>query len=430
MKQHKPKHLTPDAPIVAIDLGTTAVRAMAARKQADGTFRILGSERIAVKTEKIFKEKGIVSNATEASNSIRTILRLLGNRIGMPEQLISAFVTIEGKGMQAVPVSAKRDQINRKHISQSLLNDMEKECKQKIEDRYPDYTVVGVEPILFILDDQEQDYPPEDEQKARWVEGKYIATLCQSLAVEKMQGSFDRANIVIEHKWASSEALITALTNEEDNREGCAIIHMGAQTTTLIIYKADQIKKVKTICLGGYHITHDIEAMHISFGNAEKIKQLYGKAAEKQVSHGQMLGIPSTAADEEKIKLPTTLLARIIQMRLYETVQPLMREINDHAAEISRIYVSGGGAMLDGVVDYLQEMTSLPVSFGTHADWLSMGETETEYFKPEYATLIGTLALGANYREQHHEEPLPQRPFTPGGFFGKRIIDLFTDTQQ
>lgn len=428
--QKKKKNTNSEPPIVAIDLGTTAVRAMAARKQQDGTLQILGLKRIAIRPDKVFKERGIISNASEAHVHIRNVLMELGEEIGMQEQLLSTFVTIEGKGMQVVTVSKKTNQINKKPISAALLEEMEQKCIEMIEDKNPEYTVVSIEPQSFILDDTEQTDIPDEGQAAQWVEGRYTATVCKKIAAEKLQGSFDRAIMIIENKWATSDALVTALTNEDDSEEGCAIINFGAQTTTLVIYKNSQILKVKTIPLGGYHITNDITAMNISFANAEKCKTIYGKASEKQITHSQTLAIPSTKTDE-KVKLSTTFLANIIQMRLYEIVHPIMKEINDCSDIIGKVYVSGGGAMLEGLTDYLQELTSLPVEFGTHSDWLSEDEHETEYFKPEYSILIGTLALGADYREKHKKATLPPPPF-PQKIKNKVetfVIDLFQQQQ-
>jgi cell division ATPase FtsA len=79
---------------------------------------------------------------------------------------------------------------------------------------------------------------------------------------------------------------------------------------------------------------------------------------------------------------------------------PLMEALNKETHPLKVLYVTGGGAMLQGVVEYIQSKTPLPTMFGSHAGWLSE-DTPDEYCQPQYASLVGTLLLAAEYRKAH-----------------------------
>ena len=58
--------------------------------------------------------------------------------------------------------------------------------------------------------------------------------------------------------------------------------------------------------------------------------------------------------------------------------------------------------MLNGMNEYVQRLTTLPVMYGSHAPWLTE-DTPDEYCAPNYSSLVGTLLLGSLYRETHPE---------------------------
>ncbi len=420
--KEKQKTLQNKGPLVAVDAGSASIRVMAAEQNSDSTLHILGVETLS-KARAI--EKGIITNSTEVGGAIRHLLTLLRNRIGMPSDttLSSAFVTLGGYKMQATKVVVKRDLLSRNAVPQSLLDTMLGECKSKIANHYPELVVISAEPIRYILDSGEQNEAPTIEQRTRYITIEYDVFVCQKEAVDKMIGSFERANVGIESSMARPQALLTALCNDDDMADGVAILDFGHQTTTLSIYKGEQFRMTQVVPLGGYHITRDIQDTQISFANAEAVKHRFGCALESSITQTQTLNIRSDKTPEGKVQLSTSLLARIIQARLEEIVKPLLRKVRDFQAgeTLSKIYVTGGGAMLREILPFIQQYTTIPVEYGSHADWLEI-EVEDEFYQPQYAALIGTLVEGATYREEHQHEALPKVKFWD------RLKDKFTDT--
>ena len=168
--------------------------------------------------------------------------------------------------------------------------------------------------------------------------------------------------------------------------------------------------------VGGYDITRDIEQIGISLAYAEQLKCKYGYASADMVKTNHRFHIPAPELPEGEEVLLATELATIISSRLDQMLLPLLNDINKEAERYSVLYVTGGGAMLQGIVEYIQSKTPITVMYGSHAAWLTQ-DTPDEMCMPTYSSLVGTLLLGATYRATH---PLVKET-------GKRIIDILTE---
>mgnify|MGYP002624178773 FL=1 len=199
---------------------------------------------------------------------------------------------------------------------------------------------------------------------------------------------------------------------------------MGAQTTTITIYKNGRYLSCKTLPFGGENITNDISALGISIENAEKLKLRYGSAIEPKHKDDKTIRIRAVKEDEQPVLVKTSFLSKIITSRLNEIMRPILLELNEWDDQISKVYLTGGASKMADIVEYVQSFTALPVSYGSHADWLAAG-TDIEWQSPEYSALIGSLLLGAKYREQHPGKALNKTPIVKKGIL-ERLGDLFT----
>jgi cell division protein FtsA len=394
----KKRQILQSVPLVAVDLGSHGIRAMAAEMTTGGLLRILG-----VETSNKFEcvERGIVTNTSDAGFMINEVLKKLSNRVRV-EALPSAFVCVGGRTMQVVAVHSTRDQVRRKEIAQPLLDAMEVECKQKIEARNPDVAVLDLVPYFYKLDGVEQEHQPTENQRAALVEAHFIAFVGKKELEQKIVDSFNRSAKRLEHIYVRPDALMNAITTDEDMANGCAILDMGAQTTTLTVYKGNQYLYNKVVPLGGYDITRDIEQIGISLAYAEQLKCKYGYASADMVSTNHRFRLPAPTMPQGEVAVMATEIADIISARLEQMLTPLLDVLNAEASRFRVLYVTGGAAMLQGLVEYIQAKTSIPVMYGSHASWLTT-DTPDEMCMPTYSSLVGTLLLGADYRNKHPE---------------------------
>lgn len=415
-------------PLVAIDLGSGSVRAMAARRIAPDMFQVLGVEERPQKMGNVCVEQGIISQSSNAGYVIAEVLKLLANRIGEAE-LPTAFVSVGGQSMQIVAVHSRRDQVRRKEVSQALLDEMEQECKEKIELRNPEVAVLGLVPSFFKLDGVEQDELPRPDQRAALIEAHYIAFYGRKAIDTQLQKSFSQAGRSIEHVFVRPETLLSAFATCDGNSiltSGCAVLDMGAQTTSLTAYKGGQYLLNKVVPKGGYHITRMLEQQGIAFATAEVLKRKYGCAAPAYLAKNIRLRVPATPEMGGDIVFETRELAEAIELKLHEIIEPLLTELKKVESRIPTLYITGGASMMAGMAEYIQSQTSLRVQYGAH-DLLLHRDTEEKYFSPQYTSLVGTILLGQDYRDNHKDQPV-RKP----GFFEKMketTLDMFMDQQ-
>ena len=415
-------------PLVAIDLGSDSVRAMAARRMAPDLFQILGVEERPQKYGNVCVEQGIISQSSNAGYVIAEVLKLLANRIG-EDELPTAFVSVGGQSMQIVAVHSRRDQARKKEISQALLDEMEQECKEKIELRNPEVAVLGLVPSFFKLDGVEQDATPSPEQRAALVEAHYIAFFGRKAIDTQLQKSFSQAGRSIEHAFVRPECLLSAFATCDGNdilMDGCAVIDFGAQTTSFTAYKGGQYLINKVVPKGGYHISRMLEQQGMAFATAEVVKKQYGYASPDLVEKNARLRIPASPEIGGEMIITLQELAEVIELKLQEILAPIIDELRKVESRIKVLYITGGGSMMNGLAEYIQSLTSVSVEYGAH-NLLLHRNTDEKYLSPEYTSLVGTILLGQDYRDSHKNQPV-RKP----GFFARvkeSTLDMFIDQQ-
>ncbi|MBQ1859281.1 MAG: rod shape-determining protein [Paludibacteraceae bacterium] len=415
-------------PLVAIEMGSDSVRALAARRIAPDLFQVLGVEERPQKMGNVCVEQGIITQSSNAGYVIAEVLKLLANRIG-EEELPTAFVSVGGQSMQIVAVHSRRDQVRKKEISQALLDEMEQECKEKIELRNPEVAVLGLVPSFFKLDGVEQDDIPSPEQRAALVEAHYIAFYGRKAIDQQLQKSFSQAGRSIEHAFVRPECLLSAFATCDGNHvlmNGCAVIDFGAQTTSLTAYKGGQYLINKVVPKGGYHITRMLEQQGMSFATAEVLKKKFGCASPDLITKPVRLRVPASPEIGGDMIIASNELAAAIELKLQEILAPLLEELKKVEARVPTLYITGGGSMLQGMAEYIQSQTSLNVQYGAH-NLLLHRDTDDKYLSPQYTSLVGTILLGQDYRDSHKNQ-LVRKP----GFFDRvkeSTLDMFIDQE-
>ncbi len=415
-------------PLVAMDLGSESVRAMAARRIAPDLFQVLGVEERPQKLGNLCVEQGVITQSSNAGYVIAEVLKHLANCIGVDE-LPTAFVSLGGQSMQIVAVHSRRDQARKKEISQQLLDEMEMECKEKIELRNPEVAVLGLVPSYFSLDGVEQDEIPSPNQRAVLVEAHYIAFYGRKTIDIQLQKSFSQAARSIEHAFVRPETLLSAFATCDGNNvlvNGCAVLDFGAQTTSLSAYKGGQYLLNKVVPKGGYHITRMLEQQGMNFATAEVLKKKFGYASPDLIEKNVRLRVPALPEIGGDMVISSAELAEAIELKLREILSPLLDELKKVEERITTLYITGGASMLQGMEAYIQQQTTIHVQYGAH-NLLLHRDTDEKYLSPQYTSLVGTILLGQDYRDSHKNQ-LVRRP----NFFERMkesTLDMFIDQQ-
>ena len=120
------------------------------------------------------------------------------------------------------------------------------------------------------------------------------------------------------------------------------------------------------------------------------------------------------------------MLTEIINSRLDEILQEPLKILQKYEDTISVVYITGGASRLSCLDKYLGHLINIPVTYGSHADWLD-DDTPDMFFAPEYSALVGSILLARKYRKNH--QPLKEKK-TLGNKITTTLLDLFTYQDQ
>jgi type IV pilus assembly protein PilM len=220
-------------------------------------------------------------------------------------------------------------------------------------------------------------YPLEDPGDAPNVRGLLIAT--PKDAVLTSVQAIENAGLHVERVDLSTFALLRAAAYLDAQVE--AIVDIGAQVTSMVVHADGEPLIVRTVPRGGVEMTDAIATrLGIHTSEAEELKCRFGL-------HGD--GRPDAAGAVE------------------DAVRPLVNEIRssftylasgERQKRVTRLAISGGGALMPGLTEHLQQQLSVTVVIADSAarlrDTRRARQRGFDSFVSSAAVSIG-LTLGA-----------------------------------
>jgi cell division protein FtsA len=195
---------------------------------------------------------------------------------------------------------------------------------------------------------------------------------------------------------------------EDDKEFGASLVDVGAETTGLIIYQRGAVQHTAVFPLGGSHFTNDIAfGLRTPIPEAEKIKRSFGCASSASLSEamrGEMVEVPAVGGRAPR-QLSRQILCDILQPRAEEVLMHVADEIKDSGWSrqlSSGVVLTGGGALLDGMVEIAEQVFDAPVRIG-YPERDRFGGLVEDVRSPAWAAAAG-LALVS-----HRSQALEQR---------------------
>ena len=407
--------------IVHIDMGGSRISALAGVVLND-ELKILGEQSRPSDDVK----SGIVEKMTGAAYKINETTKLLQNALRI-EPIASVSITVNAKSMKQIPYTQKTTL--RKPISEGMLKKLKEECKEEFKNDKTD--VIDCIPLAYYLDGKRIEDPVG--QKGYNFRIDYNLIVCHPLVIENIERSIERTGLAVDYIHLGMEAQATAVLEEDDRDNGCAILSFGSTTTSLAVYCEGHLQELMVVPLGGYNITKDIEELGMSFANAETLKCKIGCALEELVVKPVNVQIPHVNPNNDQIVISTKFLSTIIESRLDEILEPIFEKLEQVAFPLQTgIILTGGASKLKNLSDYITNRTGFPVRLGSHAEWLS-ADTDPKFKDPVYSQAVGAILLTDYLKKQKGEEEKVIKPRIPSknliikatAIFKNKMTDLF-----
>ena len=186
---------------------------------------------------------------------------------------------------------------------------------------------------------------------------------------------------------ASSHAALTA-----DERDlGVALVDIGAGTTDVAIFTGGSIRHTAVIPIAGDLITSDIAmALRTPTKDAEEIKVEYGVAKQLLADPSDQVEVPGLG-DRSPRMLSKQALAGVIEPRveeIFSLVHQVIRESGYEELLSSGIVLTGGSAVMPGMVELAEDIFLKPVRRGLPT---YSGALYDMVANPRSATVMGLL---------------------------------------
>ncbi|MFV0392559.1 MAG: cell division protein FtsA [Paludibacteraceae bacterium] len=406
--------------IVYVDLGGSHISAIAGEVLDDNSLHILGEQ---VRPGDDVKS-GMVEKITGAAFKVNETTKLLQNSLKWRDRISKVSICINAKSMKHHSVSVEKRIHN--IVTERQLQDMTDACRDEI--KTDNIVVFEIIPLAYYIDGKRVENPVG--LKGFEIRADYNLIIGHYLVQESLERTIERTGIAVDYIHLGMEAIATALLDESDKDEGCAIINFGATTTTLGIYSEGKLQELLVVPLGGMNITRDILELGVSYRNAETLKCKTGCAMEKFVKEPVNIQIPSVHAGEAPVKISTAFLAVIIESRLDEMLTPIFKHIDTIPYPLhAGIIMSGGASKLKNLSEFIEENTGFQVRMGNHSEWLS-DDTDSKFHNSEYAEAVGAILLSNDLYEQNKEEKTKKVAIDvkiPGKKFLRNVSKSFTN---
>jgi len=377
---------------VGIDIGTTKVRCVIGTLGEGDTHPTIIGAGEAVNHG---MRKGSVNNVEDVANAIAAAIedaeRIAGLRVTAATVSINGAHVIGLNSKGVIAISGATREIG--------LDDLQRaEEAATVVQLPPNREIVQVFSKNYSLDGQDNIKDPVGMSGIRLEVDAHIVTAATP-AVKNLDRALQaldlRANNHILSGLAAAEATLTPKQRES----GTAIIDFGAGTTSVVIFEDDEVQHVAVLPVGSINLTNDLAiGLRTDLDIAEEVKIQHGRAKKTPTDKDTIV----VKQDHDVYEFAMRDIDAIIQARLDELFELVDKEIrkNKPSRELpGGIILTGGGAQLPELAEYVKDRLQLPARVGLPRDYSGVIDTTNN---PAYASAVGLMMQDFFLSGSHH----------------------------
>lgn len=334
--------------IAAIELGSSKITGVAGKKNSDGSMQILA---YAQEDSSTFIRKGVIFNLNKTSQSLTSIINRLESELECT--IGKVYVGLGGQSFRTVRNVVSRDLEDEVIISEELVN--------SIGDENLSVPLIDMD----ILDVAPQEYKVGNNLQASpvglvgsHIEGRFLNIVARSSVRKNLEHCFEQAKIVIADQLISPLVTANTVVSENERRSGCALVDLGADTTTISIYKNNMLRFLTVLPLGSSSITRDLTTLKVEEEEAERLKVTYGDVLYEDNEEED--AVCKLEDDNRVIRLND--LNNIIAARAEEIIANVWNLIQLSGYEdklLAGIILTGGGSNLKNIDEMMHKRSKM-----------------------------------------------------------------------
>ena len=381
--------------ISAVNVGSFRISAMIAGLTESGEMIVLGSGHRASQGIR----RGYVTDMAAATYAVRDAVERaekMANTSASP-----VWIGCSGAGLTS-QVAQVEVEIGGRRIEQDDIDHLLYSARSMIQ---PDgRMVLQAQPAHYTLDGAHGVASPRGLHAERLGVDIHVM-LAEGAPVRNITEAVQSAHLKVEAVVASPIAAGYACLSPEEREMGVALVEVGGEVTNVAVFAGGMLVGLQAIATGSADIT---DALASAFGvrrfQAERLKCVSGSAIASPSDHREMIpvggpgeeasGPPARHADE-KNRIPRAELVSVITAqlgRLGEDVSKALKTLGFTGQRGQQVVLTGGGAELVGLADYMQAALGRPVRIGRAPQLAGLAEA---HLKPGFATLAGLVLYAA-----------------------------------
>jgi len=374
--------------IVGLDIGTTKVSIIIGRKNKFNKIEILGTG----KSMSSGVSRGIVSNIDKTVNSIKLALEEVEKKNNI--KIGEVVVGIAGQHIKSLQHRGEivRDNIDIE-IGQDDINKLKDNMFKLIT--IPGEEVIHVIPQEYTVDGEDGIQDPKGMAGVK-LEANFHVITAQVGAVRNIMRCVEKAGLTPKELILEPFASAIATLDEDELREGVALVDIGGGTTDVAIFLDKIIRHTAVIPFGGNIVTKDIKTgLSILDKQAELLKIKFGSAMYTDDQENVMVSIPGLRGREPK-EIAVKNLSEIIGARMKEIIDLIYHEIKVSGYEnklMTGIVLTGGGSQLKNLQQLVSFITAKETRIGYPNEHLS-SESKDLVTSPMFSTGVGLVLKG------------------------------------
>src|SRR5947208_1096172 len=373
--------------IVGLDIGTSKIAAIVAEIAPDGALNVIGMGTQPSRGLK--KGVGVNIEATMAS-----IQRVIEEAELMADcRITEVYAGVAGSHIRSLN-SSGMVAIKEKEVTQFDVDRVVDTAKAIAIPN--DQQVLHIIPQEFIIDGQEDVRDPIGMSGVRLEVKVHIVTGAVS-AVENITKCVRRCGLEVRDVMLQPLASAKSVLNDDEKDLGVCLMDVGGGTTDIAVFAGGAIRHTAVIPIAGDQVTNDIAmTLRTPTKEAEELKIRHGCALRQLADPNDIIEVPGVGERGPR-KLSRPMLAEVIEPRieeLYTLAQAELRRSGFEELLSSGIVLSGGSAVVAGMIELGEEVFHLPVRIGVPAD---VGGLAHVVRSPPYATPAGLFIEGRDH---------------------------------
>ena len=323
--------------IVAIELGSSKMTGIAGQKNLDGSIQILA---VVKEESSAFIRKGVVYNIDKTAQCLTSIIKKLETQL--KTEIRQVYVGIGGQSIRSVRNVISKDLPNESIVTQEMVIELMDANRNMT---YPDQEILDAAVQEYKVGSQFQ-IDPVGIQATR-LEGNFLNILERKAFYKNLNKCFETANINIAEMYLAPLALADSVLTEAEKRSGCALVDLGADTTTVSVYSKNILRHLAVIPLGSNNITKDIATLQMEESDAERMKLKYAAA---YTDNNDIDNDLKYSIDPER-QIESRKFIEIVEGRLEEIIENVWYQIPSEYYDklLGGIILTGGGSNLKNI---------------------------------------------------------------------------------